>query len=83
MDQITTLFAYIARDADGNEGLAAFFSQEHSMWMPLVGADCDRVASLRDAAEFIAKQSGQTLHLYHFTLRELKETIEPPRQESH
>lgn len=76
LNEITTLYAFIARDEAGNEGVAAFITPG-GMAMPLVGADLARIESLMPIAKQIATVSGQTLHLCHFTQRELIASICP------
>lgn len=78
LDEITTLYAFIARDKDGNEGVAAFFPPGGDIAMPLVGADLARIELLMPIANLLATVSGQTLHLYHFTQRDLIASICPP-----
>jgi hypothetical protein len=71
---ITELFAFIAIDEPG-EGVAAV--QMGQTMFPLIGADTDRVDSLRKLAQHIADESGKTLTLARFTRRENLETIQP------
>jgi hypothetical protein len=73
---IEEMFAYIAKDpADGSEGVTGFRGPDG--WMPMVGADIERALSLRDMAKAIARQSGQTVRLVRFSVREVLEVIEP------
>lgn len=71
---ITELYAFIASEPDG-EGVAAV--QLGSMMMPLVGADAARVESLRKMAQQVADQTGMTLTLARFAVRENMATITP------
>lgn len=71
---ITELFAFIATEEQG-EGLAAV--QLRSMMMPLIGADPDRVASLRQMAQKVVDETGLPLTLARFSVREDLETITP------
>ena len=73
LDKIERMFAFIAKDKDGNEGIPAF-EQNGVMW-PLVGADWTRIESFRKAAETIANHSGQTITLVEFSVRKDLEII--------
>ena len=63
------LYAYLAEDAGpDDEGIAAHSA---GRWMmPLVGADADRISSLRPAAEGVARLLGRPVRLVRFTGRE-------------
>ncbi len=80
LDLIDTLFAYIANDDEGHEGLAGAMLPGTNMFVPLIGADLKRVISLRELAQISANQSGMTIRLYHFTERQLIDTIEPQKK---
>lgn len=58
---ITTLWAFIAVAADGDEGLVAFTT--NGVLMPMVCSDRRRIDSLRDRAAVVAKMSGQRIEL--------------------
>lgn len=75
MPKITELLAYVADEGDGNEGVTAFRSGDS--WMPMVGADADRMASLRGMALTLARASGKPITLCRFSLREEIDVIEP------
>ena len=75
IERIDEMFAFVSVDAQGNEGVCAFMAGD--IWMPLVGADMNRVAKLRECAKDIAHRSGKTLRLVRFTKREEMEVIEP------
>lgn len=73
--RIKELWAYLAIDPkDDVEGLTAWRSP-NGEWMPLVGADQDRMKSLRTKAEDIARQSGHTIRLVRFKQMEVLEII--------
>jgi hypothetical protein len=71
---IDRLFAYVATDDDG-EGVAAY--QIDGQWMPLVGADEERMRSLKPVAQLVADQSGKRLALVRFEARTDEDYIEP------
>lgn len=70
--RIDAIYAWIATEPDGGEGVCA-----HSMprlgLVPLVGADRERVESLRPFARAVAKQSGCPVRLVCFTTRNVLE----------
>lgn len=72
--RIEELYAFIARDADG-EGLPAFMVG--GMMLPMVCADKARVDSLRKIAKEIVRESGNTITLARFRVRDDVEVIEP------
>lgn len=71
---IGTLFAFIATDADGSEGITAFEGPDGVMY-PMVGADMERVDDLKPIAQAIAKASDTPIHLVRFSKREVLETF--------
>lgn len=72
--KINEMYAFIATEADGQEGICAF-QTEPGMWMPMVGADLARMESLRPMAEKIAKATGKQIEVIKFTNREHLEMI--------
>lgn len=71
---IDSLYAYLARDADGNEGVCGWLRPD-GMWIALVGADLDRMTSLEPIARDIAAATRSTIELVHFTTRAHIRTI--------
>ncbi len=71
--RIDQMFAFVAVDADGTEGVCAF--QINGAWVPLVGADMERVESLRPIARKLARASGRPITLVKFSNREMVEEI--------
>jgi hypothetical protein len=47
-------------------------------WMPLVGADMDRIDSLRRRALFMARATGKAIKLVRFEMRSEVELPTPP-----
>jgi len=74
--RIDRLFAFIALDEDGTEGLIGHY-QPDGTWTPLVGADMARVDSLRPIVVDIATQTDRRITLAVFSNRDNVETFEP------
>lgn len=62
--KITEIYAWICTEPDGGEGLPAIMVNNRAM--PLIGADKERMASLRPYAEQVAAESGCPLKLVRF-----------------
>lgn len=73
MPQIDSLYAFVAEDSPGDEGIIGAKTAEG--WLPLVGADMARVESLRPLAQALAQQTGKTIKLLHFETRREVEII--------
>jgi hypothetical protein len=71
---ILELYAWIVTESDGGEGVAAFTLPGIGT-MPLVGADMERIASLREWAEKIRKETGFPVRLVHFGTRDVIEEL--------
>jgi len=70
--RIDKLWAYVSRDAEGNEGLCA--ASLNGMLTPLIAADQERLASITPIAERIAAATGKSIVLVEFASRtELRE----------
>jgi hypothetical protein len=63
---INTLYAWIATEPDGGEGLATMIL--NGMFMPMIGADRERVQSLRPHAEWVHDVTGCPIKLKAFTV---------------
>lgn len=74
--KINTIFAFIATDPDGNEGVAAF-QDDSGVWFPMVGADMERANSLKKMAQQLARTTGCSIKLCQFITREEIEVINP------
>ncbi len=72
---IDDLYAFIAADDEG-EGITAF-QAPGGMMLPMVGADMERVESLRPVAQQIAAMTGKRIVVAKFSAREDLEIIEP------
>ena len=71
---IDEMWAYIAVGAEG-EGVTAMMSE--SGWIPLVGADGERMMSYMEYAQGLADASGQSVVLARFSQREDVTVIHP------
>ena len=65
MPQITEMFAFIAEEKPGDEGVLAFNNTTLG-WVPMVGADLDRIDALRPIADDITQRLGLTYRIKHF-----------------
>ncbi|MES2712013.1 MAG: hypothetical protein V4653_10555 [Pseudomonadota bacterium] len=71
--RIERLYAWIATDADGEDGIPAFQGPEGMM--PLVGSDKVRIESLRSVAEQLVALEGYPVRLVEFTSMVVLETL--------
>lgn len=71
--KIKTITAFIATEDDGTEGVIAMLNGEQ--WMPLIGADEDRIKALKPFAKEIAETSGCPAKMVRFSNREDLEDI--------
>jgi len=79
MPKIRALYAYLSHEKGDpdDEGVTAFMPELSGQWMPMVGADKERMESLRPIAQGLANESGQKITLVKFSFRSDIETIEP------
>lgn len=73
--KITAIHAFIAIDADGDEGVAAFMHD--GMWHPMVATDERRLEQLRPIASELATACGRPIKLCRFSYVEEIDSIEP------
>jgi hypothetical protein len=75
---ILEFFAWIATESDGGQGLIAI-EMPNGRTMPLVGADRERIESLRSVAMETVKRTGCPVELVRFHGREVLERhVAPP-----
>lgn len=78
---VRQMFAYLGIDANGDEGLIAapafVFGFAGDGPVPLVGADIERMESLRPIAQEIANVRGTAITLAVFSAREDKDMLMP------
>lgn len=72
--KLDKLFCFMSEDETG-EGVCGFKTAEG--WMPMVGGDMARVASLMEMAQHISNSTGKPIHLLEFDARKLIKTILP------
>jgi len=74
--RIDALWAWISTDpGDEEEGLIGYRTPD-GWWMPLVGADRERIESYRWHAELVKAATGQPVKLVRFSERTDIEVIE-------
>jgi hypothetical protein len=66
---ITELYAFIAENESGKEGVMAWLTPE-GVWLPMIGADMERVDSMRKIADAIAATSDTTYEVRKFVVKE-------------
>ncbi len=77
MPRITELWAYVVSDTGpDDEGVPAWLAPD-GFWHPLMGADFERAASLREQAEELAKDHGKPIRLMRSLGLETVEVIQP------
>jgi len=83
MPKIEAIYAYISHEKGDpdDEGVTAFLPGLSGQWVPMVGADEKRMASLKPIAQGLANASGQTITLVKFSVRTDLEAIDPKRVE--
>jgi hypothetical protein len=75
---IDAIYAWVATETDGSEGICSGdfeipgIGKRH---MPLIGADRDRIESLRPIAEYVHRATGCPVRMVRFTLREDLESL--------
>lgn len=67
--KIEKLFAWVATEADGGEGVCGAYVPSMGGLVPLVGADRERIESLRPHAEIIRRESGFPVRMVEFSTR--------------
>lgn len=72
--KITAIYAWVATEAEGGEGIPAILLNDGA-WMPLIGADIDRVKSLKKYAEQHRRDTGQPVRLVRFSKTEDLEVL--------
>ncbi len=73
---IEALYAWVATEPDGGEGiLGAHLPGTGTLIMPLVGADIERIRSLRTYAEMIRGKLGYPVRFIRFSQRDDLEVL--------
>ena len=68
--KINEMFAFVSIDSkySGDEGVMGIFT--NGKWVPLIGADMDRVVSLLPYADIISKKTNIPYRILKFSKRE-------------
>jgi len=66
MEKVEVMYAFVVEDK-GDEGIMGFKVSDG--WMPMVGADMDRVKSLMPIAREISKVTGLPFKVLKFSTR--------------
>ncbi len=74
--KITELYAWIATDDKGEDGIVAM-AMDGLGWVPMIGSDKERIESYRENATAIGKQAGYPIKLCRFHGMEVLETKNP------
>jgi len=84
MPKITELFAFVAEEGPDDEGVMGmlvpppFGQKGPHQWMPLLGADMDRIHALLPFAKQISAETGVKYKLLHFKLSgEIEDLTKP------
>ena len=64
--KIETITAYVATDKEGNEGIMGFLGPDGA-WIPMIGADQERLKSAYAMAEQISALSGLPFRVLQFS----------------
>jgi hypothetical protein len=74
--QIDQMYAFTQVDPlDNTEGVIAFLAE--SGWIPMVGADMDRIEYLRPMAQRVANETRTPVKLLRFSFRQVMEELIP------
>jgi hypothetical protein len=70
--KITQLYAFIAKDEKGNEGILSYpvlGDKGIPEWLVMIGADIERVESLKPIAEYIKIKTGRDYEIRYFKIK--------------
>jgi len=68
--RITELYAFVSKDENGHEGIMGFQTPDGNM-MPMIGADVERVESLKPYADMISEKMGVGYEIRYFIQRKI------------
>lgn len=74
---IQEMWAWLSIHEDGDEGVIGYYNPDMGGWMPLVGADRERIESFRAYANQAATLSGKPVVLARFSVRTDVEQFDP------
>lgn len=72
---IEAMYAWVVTEPDGGEGVAGMNIPSLGGMVPLVGADMDRIMSLRPYAQQVKQLTGYPVRLVRFSSREDLEVL--------
>jgi hypothetical protein len=75
--RIDEIWAFIAVDDDGNEGICAAPLQRGMLSVPLIAADAARLTSVMPIAQQMADMFGRDVRLVKFSTRDVIKTLTP------
>ena len=75
MPNVTIVYAWVATEADGGEGVCAM--QIDDTWYPMIGTLRSTVELQRPQAEALARATGRPMQLVAFTTRTVIEDLTP------
>lgn len=71
--KIEKIYMWVATEPDGGEGIPSMMLD--GIWFPMLGADTDRIESMRSQAVAIRAATGRPVALVEFTGRRVVETL--------
>lgn len=77
--KINEIYAYIATETDGKEGVLGGIFEGRAL--PFIGADLSRMESLRPYAQLVADEKGIDVKMVHFKQRVDVKTLVPNTDE--
>lgn len=73
MKQIIKLYAWIARDASGTEGICSWFDEAAQKWVPMIHPNRERMEEAREMALQIHNEGQFPIRLAVFKLEQTLE----------
>jgi hypothetical protein len=74
--KVNTIYAFIAEDADGTEGIIGQLMPDNS-WLPFIAADEERLSQLKLFAQKISNVTKKEIKLIKLSKREDVELLIP------
>lgn len=74
---IEKMYAFVMTGDDGDEGVCGRLNPATGEWMPLVGADTERLEELFPFAQRLADVTGRPIRLLKFATRSEVRMIRP------
>jgi len=64
--KIKELYAFIATEKDGTEGIMSYYARNAGTWVPMIGSDFMRVDALKLIADKMCATTGHTYRIKRF-----------------